>query len=111
MATSKERPKLAKIVKPKKPVLSEADLRRSNRLKKIHKRSTACKDKNCVGCSATPPSISTSVIRNLGASFCNINPDELTEERLNRPAQSKVAKKTVKRKSSGPSSSGGSDPK
>jgi len=104
--------KKQKFVEPKKPVLSEAGLR-SNRLKKIHKgfKSVACKDKNCVGCSATPPSISTSVIRNLGASFCNINPDELTEESLNRPAQSKAAKKTVKRKSSGPSSSRGSDPK
>lgn len=73
----------------------------------MHKgfKSTACMDKNCVGCSATPPIISSNIIRDLGAAFCNISLDELTEEKLNNPPKQKKAKKVTKRKASDPSTS------
>ena len=67
-----------------KAVISEDDLRRSLRLKKVNKgfKTSACKDKNCLGCSVSPPTISPTIIRNLGASFCNINPEDLSDENL-----------------------------
>jgi hypothetical protein len=68
-----------------KAPLSEADLRRSLRLKKIHKgfKSSSCKDKNCLGCSSLPPTVSPKIIRNLGASFCGIDPQDLSPSKLN----------------------------
>ena len=104
--------KKQKLSKQKQPILSEADLRRSVRLKKVHKgfKSSACKDKNCVGCSSTPPAISPSIIKDLGTSFCDINADDLTEVKLSKQPKGKATKKTIKRKASGPSSSEGSAP-
>jgi hypothetical protein len=50
-----------------------------------------------------PPTLSPSVIRNLGASFCNINPDKLAVEKLSKARNKKVAapggKKQAKSKS------------
>ena len=42
--------------KGKHLILSEADVRRSLRIKKLHKgfKASGCKDRNCLGCSATP---------------------------------------------------------
>lgn len=62
-------------------------------MKKINKgfKSSSCKDKNCLGCSTEPPTVSQHVIRDLGKTFCNINPEELTDEKLN--AKPKVTKK------------------
>ena len=76
-------------------------VRRSMRLKLINKgfksSPTSCKDKNCLGCAAKPPTISPKVIRNLVASFCGINPVDLT------PTIKK--KKSVKNKKAGSSAS------
>jgi hypothetical protein len=105
--------KKQKLSKQKQSILSEVDLRRSVRLKKVHRgfKSTACKDKNCVGCSTTPPAISPSITKDLGASFCDINPDDLTEENLSKQPKGKATnKKVIKRKASGPSSSKGVGP-
>jgi len=104
--------KKQKLSKQKQPILSDADLRRSVRLKKVHKgfKSSACKDKNCVGCSSTPPAISPSIIKDLGTSFCDINADDLTEVKLSKQPKGKATKKTIKRKASGPCSSKGSGP-
>lgn len=108
-ATPKQTPKSRK--KGKAP-LSKADVRRSMRLKLIHKgfksSPTSCKDKNCLGCSAKPPTISPKVIRNLGASFYGINPADLTNSKLNAKLVAKKKKKTVKSKEAGPSSNQGS---
>jgi hypothetical protein len=82
-----------------KAPLSEVDVRRSLRLKKIHKgfKSSSCKDKNCLGCSAQPATISPKVIRNLGDSFCGIDPKDLSPTKLNaKPV--KKRKKTVSKK-------------
>lgn len=87
--------KKQRLSKPKQRILSAACLMRSVRLKKVHKgfRSTACKDKNCVGCSTTPPSVSPSIIKDFGASFCNINPDDLTEENLIKQPKEKLLRR------------------
>jgi hypothetical protein len=79
--------------KGKKPILSESDVRRSLRLKKLHKgfKNSGCKEKNCLSCSSKPLEISPSIIRDLGATFCNINPEELTEANLNKKPAKKQA--------------------
>lgn len=60
-------------------------------------KSSSCKDKNCVGCLASPPTISQHIIRDLGKTLCNIDPQELTEERLNaKSSKSKINKKKGK---------------
>jgi hypothetical protein len=81
MQTPKKRRASAKGKAP----ISEDDVRRSTRLKKENKgfKSTYCKDKNCLGCSSTPPTISQKIIKNLGASFCRLDPADLTAEKLN----------------------------
>lgn len=68
-----------------KAPISDDDVRRSERLKKVHKgfKAATCKDKNCLGCSSTRPSISPKIIRCLGATFCDLDPKDLTEEKLN----------------------------
>lgn len=85
-----------------KAPLSEADVRRSLRLKKIHKgfKSSSCKDKNCLDCSSMPPTVSPKIIRNLGAAFCGIDPQDLSPSKLNaKPVQKK--RKTVSKKKDG----------
>jgi hypothetical protein len=56
MQTPKKRRASAKGKAP----ISEDDVRRSTRFKKQNKgfKSTYCKDKNCLSCSSTPPTIS-----------------------------------------------------
>lgn len=91
--------KRKRVAKPKGQQISEANMTRSERLKKLHKgfKSSTCKDKNCIGCSANPPTISQHVIRDLGKSFCNIDPKDLTDEKLNaKPSKSKATKKKGK---------------
>jgi hypothetical protein len=63
--------------------------RRSARKKdqlKGYKRS-ACASKNCLGCDVIPPTISPSIIKNLGASFCKVDADKLTVEALGKKAK------------------------
>lgn len=108
-------PKRKRTPKVKTSTLNEADLRRSNRLKKINKgfKAKACTDKNCIGCSANPPIVSPKVIRDLGATFCDIDPNDLSDERLNAvpskatadkgKAKSNKKAKSASRQSSSPS--------
>jgi hypothetical protein len=103
-------PKKGKGKAKLKAPLSEADVRRSLRLKKINNgfKSSSCKDKNCLGCSSMPPTFSTKVIRNLGATFCSIDPQELSTSKLSaKPVQKK--KKAVIRKKKGQSSENSQD--
>jgi hypothetical protein len=50
-----------------------------------------------------PPSLSPSIIKNLGATFCNIDPDKLAVEKLSKARTKKVVapggKKQAKSKS------------
>jgi hypothetical protein len=50
-------------------------------------KSSACASKNCLGCDVVPPTISPSIIKNLGASFCKVDADKLTVEALGKKAK------------------------
>jgi hypothetical protein len=65
-------------------------------------KSSACASKNCLGCDVVPPTISPSIIKNLGASFCKVDADKLTVEALGK--KSKVAAPGGKKQSKKPSS-------
>jgi hypothetical protein len=74
-------------------VLKDAKARKSLRQKALHKcyKNSPCSNKNCLGCSLDPPTLSPSVIKNLGATFCNINPDKLAVENLSKARNKKAA--------------------
>jgi hypothetical protein len=86
-------------------ITKEAKARRSLRQKALHKgyKNSPCSNRNCLGCSLDPPALSPSIIKNLGATFCNIDPDKLTVEKLSKTRTKKVAapggKKQAKSKS------------
>jgi hypothetical protein len=73
-------------------VIKEAKARSSLRQKALHKgyKNSPCFNKNCLGCSLDPPTLSPSIIKNLGATFCNINPDKLAVEKLSKAKNKKV---------------------
>lgn len=88
--------------------LVESMVRRSTRVKGKTGgyKSESCRDKNCIACSAQPPTICTKIIRNLGANFCNIPVQELDDEALNMKkgkkqpvGAGKASKKSTKYKS------------
>lgn len=66
--------------------ISEADpgLRRSGRVQANNKgfKGKSCADNNCIACSSDPPVFSPSIIKNLGISFCNVDPEHLSESAL-----------------------------
>jgi hypothetical protein len=66
--------------------LQESKSRRSGRQKALHRgfKGSPCFNKNYLGCTMEPPSFSPSLIKNLGESFCKINPEKLTEKELNK---------------------------
>lgn len=109
-SSSKQAPKTPKAKKGKAPILSKFEVRCSLRIKKLHKgfKNSSCKDMNCLGCNSSPPEISPSIIRDLGAFFYNINP-ELTHAKLHaKPASKKpVAKKNARKKPSSSSKKNG----
>lgn len=81
--------------------ISEADLRRSDRLHNISKgfKSPICQNRNCLGCTSIPPLLSPSVVRDLGASFCNVNPDLLTDDKLGaKPSKKRAVSKPKTKK-------------
>jgi hypothetical protein len=45
-------------------------------------KGSTCANKNCLGCDMVPPTISPSIIRNLGASFCKVDAEKLSVEAL-----------------------------
>jgi hypothetical protein len=47
-------------------------------------KSSACANKNCLGCDVVAPTISPSIIKNLGASFCKVDADKLTTKALGK---------------------------
>jgi hypothetical protein len=86
-------------------VIKEAKARRSLKQKALHKgyKNSPCSNRNCLGCSLDPPALSPSIIKNLGATFCNIDPDKLAVEKLSKARTKKAAapggKKQAKSKS------------
>jgi hypothetical protein len=86
-----------------KTFLCDSDLRRSQRLHGKHKgfKSPVCTEKSCVGCNTKPPVLSSSVVRDLGATFCSIDASKLTDaallskphkEAVNRPCHTRFSK-------------------
>jgi hypothetical protein len=47
-------------------------------------KSSACANKNYLGCDVVAPNISPSIIKNLGVSFCKVDADKLTTEALGK---------------------------
>jgi hypothetical protein len=86
-------------------VLKDAKTIRSLRQRALHKgyKNSPYFNKNCLGCSLDPPTLSPSIIKNLGVTFCNINPDKLAVEKLSKARNKKAAapggKKQAKSKS------------
>ncbi|TVU49835.1 hypothetical protein EJB05_01173, partial [Eragrostis curvula] len=84
----------------RQPAVVETDVRRSDRLKgqnKGYKRSI-CPHRDCHACSGAPPTLTDSVIRNLGSAFCNMKPEALSAAALQKKKTKKVViKKTTKK--------------
>lgn len=86
--------------KKKAPVLVESEGRRSPRLLKNKKgfKSPTCKVKGCLGCSATPPSISKKAIRKLSSALCDIDASQVSDEVLSKKKDGKAPVGPVSRK-------------
>lgn len=83
-------------ITPSRAKVIDTDFRRSDRLKgksKGYKQGT-CGDKYCISCSTEPPTVPTSVIKNLGTLFCKLPPEEVTNEALQKKRK---AKGTIKK--------------
>lgn len=109
-ALSNPRPWHLSVIQNSKSLLEDGpvivnSLRRSDRQKKLSKgfKISACSSKGCLGCQMDPPTIPTSIIRNLGTSFCKIGPVLLSDEALDQ--------KPLKKKNSAPSPSVKKQPK
>jgi hypothetical protein len=85
------------------PILQASSLRRSNGLKILNQgfRKKSCADKNCLACTVTPPTLSPTLIKNLGVTFAKMSPDELSSEALQARTKSK-GKKTLQSKPNPP---------
>ena len=59
--------------------------------------------KNCLGCSQSPPIISTEILKKLGTEICQIDPSELTEEKLQQQKKPGVVGKKLSRDAKGKS--------
>lgn len=77
--------------------LVDTEVRRSIRLKQKSNglKSTHCADNNCFGCSAVPPALSSTVIKNLGEVYCKIPAAKLSEEALSVKKSEKKAAKAL----------------
>lgn len=77
----------------------DTDCRRSDRVKELNKgfRRSSCPHRNCLVCEDAPPTLSLKIIKDLGASFCQIGPEALSEAAL---STTKTMKKAVEKKSS-----------
>jgi len=89
----------SKAKRGKKPIISDASVRRSARVHAKTKgyKNNQCNYRNCIGCSIDPPTLSVSVVRDLGKSFCNLDPYSMTEEALNKRPAKKAAMERPKK--------------
>lgn len=79
----------------------DPSLRRSCRMKAQKKGfiGNACADKRCFACESDPPTISPSIIKNLWATFCHVDPEKLAEptvvkkKKASAPGEKKPAPK------------------
>lgn len=91
---------LPKRKRGKKVPISKMDLRRSDRIHNQHKgfKPSVCKDRNCLGCSPNPPLLSSSVVRDLGKTFCSIDASQLSDDILNAKAQKGAVGRSTSKK-------------
>jgi len=86
-----------------KVILVESEVRRSPRLQQSKKGfyNPSCNEKQCLGCKAKPPTMSSKVIKNLCSSLCDVDAALVSDEALNKkrkneaPGKSKLDKKAV----------------
>lgn len=66
----------------------DSDCRRSDRIKDLSKefKRSSCPHKECFACAGTPPTVSPSIIKDLGSKCCNIGPEGLSEAALSTKA-------------------------
>lgn len=79
--------------------LVEIEVKRSQRLRSQNNgyKAQACTGRNCIYYSSEAPTISKSVIKNLGEAFCKIDPKDLSEENLTQRSKRQT---TIKKASS-----------
>ena len=88
----------------KEPLLSDKEVRRSERVKNKANgfKSPSCSDKRCLSCSPTPPTLSVKLMQTLGSKLGGLSEEELQEDNLNKKKLKTLAverkKKTVKGK-------------
>ncbi|RLN12273.1 hypothetical protein C2845_PM09G10930 [Panicum miliaceum] len=78
---------LDKAEQVKKATLLEDPLKRRSLRMQNQKRGfkdPQCPTKGCLGCTVVPPSLSPTIIKNLGASFCQVDEKERTVTALHR---------------------------
>lgn len=77
----------------------DTDYRRGDRVREINKRfrRSSCPHRNCLVCDGAPPTLSPKIIKDLGATFCQIGPEILSEAAL---STTKAMKKAVEKKPS-----------
>ncbi|RLM99871.1 hypothetical protein C2845_PM06G27630 [Panicum miliaceum] len=76
-------------------IVEEQGVRRSLRVRTSNRsfKKNSCSEKNCLACAVDPPTLSDSVIRNLGISFCELEPQQVADTVLK--TKTKAAKKAV----------------
>lgn len=87
--------------RPKEP-LAQSEVRRSPRIQQLNKglKNNRCLEKNCLAFIVSPPSVPTSVIKNLPTAFCKVAASKLTDDRFTAKAKSTTpgARKTIRKK-------------
>lgn len=70
-------------VKRSAPVV-DTQVRRSDRVRQGSSgfKSPGCPKSNCISCNPKPPTLSAKTIRNLGVQFCDMDPEDLAEDKL-----------------------------
>lgn len=74
-------------------------VRRSDRVKASCNgyKGNVCKARNCVGCSSEPPTLSSSSLKKIGTSFCQIQPDLVDDHILFKKKKTNPIGKNRKR--------------
>ncbi|TVU20885.1 hypothetical protein EJB05_30486, partial [Eragrostis curvula] len=80
----------------------ESELRRSDRIKSYKNgfKHNTCENRNYFACTSEAPSLSPSIIKNLGTEFCNLSPDKVNDAALKkkRKAKSAIGQKEMEKK-------------
>lgn len=71
----------------------EIEARRSPRIRSRNEgfKHSSYDNRNCLACAATPPTLPTKTMKNIGSDFCRISSDVLIDDSLNNKGRSKQA--------------------